>query len=78
VIAITQKVPIPPAKGPLWQFYYAGKKQNSSQFKAYCLACINHHCTADLHDVRDGEAKMSTFEDMQWFKDGAKINCSTN
>ncbi|KAJ7437344.1 ribonuclease H-like domain-containing protein, partial [Mycena latifolia] len=34
---------MPPAKGPIWEFFFTGPKQNSAQYKAYCLGCIRHH-----------------------------------
>jgi hypothetical protein len=35
-------------KGPLWKFFYAGEKQYSAQYKAYCLACVLHHSPANI------------------------------
>ncbi|KAJ7699303.1 hypothetical protein B0H17DRAFT_1049402 [Mycena rosella] len=34
---------MPPTKGPLWEFFLPGAKQNSSQYVAHCLGCIRHH-----------------------------------
>ena len=31
---------MPPAKGPLWQFFLAGEKQNASHVRAYCHGCL--------------------------------------
>jgi hypothetical protein len=63
---------MPPSKGPLWQFYHTGEKQNSSQYKAHCLACINHHRPADIPLAANHETN-ATFKDAQWFKDGTKL-----
>ncbi|KAJ6481303.1 ribonuclease H-like domain-containing protein [Mycena vitilis] len=32
-----------PPKGPLWDFFYPGEKQNTAHYRAICLGCIRHH-----------------------------------
>jgi hypothetical protein len=39
---------MPPMKGPLRELFYAGEKQNSAQYKAYCLACVIHHSPTNI------------------------------
>lgn len=31
---------MPSAKGPLWNHFWQGKKQNESQYRAHCHGCI--------------------------------------
>ncbi|KAJ7903186.1 ribonuclease H-like domain-containing protein [Mycena leptocephala] len=33
---------MPPGKGPIWEFFFPGVKQNSSHHQAHCLGCIRH------------------------------------
>ncbi|KAJ6543742.1 hypothetical protein DFH09DRAFT_1088606 [Mycena vulgaris] len=33
---------MPPPKGPIWDFFFPGVKQNSAHSEAYCLGCIRH------------------------------------
>ncbi|KJA14104.1 hypothetical protein HYPSUDRAFT_100893, partial [Hypholoma sublateritium FD-334 SS-4] len=32
----------PPAKGPIWQFFLPGEKQNGSHIHAHCIGCIEN------------------------------------
>jgi hypothetical protein len=60
---------MPPSKGPLWEFFYAGEKQNSTHNKAYCLGCIRHHVLSNAN--RDGSSlNIAKVKGEQWFKDG--------
>jgi len=61
---------MPPTKGQLWKFFYAGEKQNTAQYKAYCLGCIFYHSPTNSALNPDHETNMSKFKDKQWFKAG--------
>jgi hypothetical protein len=72
---------MPPSKGPLWKFYYQGEKQNSSQFKAYCKGCIQHHRIEEEPidvDGPDMEAEVDLTQG--WYKTGKLrlVTCSLN
>jgi hypothetical protein len=58
---------MPPMKGPLWEFFYAGEKQNSAQYKAYCLACVLHHSPANISLSADKNSDLKE-KDETWFK----------
>ncbi len=34
---------MPAIKGPLWQFFLTGEKQNESHSRAHCRGCIEAH-----------------------------------
>ncbi|KAJ7257609.1 hypothetical protein C8J57DRAFT_1234758 [Mycena rebaudengoi] len=65
---------MPPTKGPLWAFFYEGRKRNSSHSDAYCCACIDLHRPASAPipiDVdSDGEDSVSPKQLLgeEWFK----------
>jgi hypothetical protein len=71
---------MPPSKGPLWKFYYQGQKQNSSQFKAYCKGCVQHHRIEDeLIDVDEPDMEADVVDVTQgWYKTGklSLVTCS--
>jgi hypothetical protein len=72
---------MPPSKGPLWKFYYQGEKQNSSQFKAYCKGCIQHHCIEDEPiDVDNPDMEAEVDLTQGWYKMGELhlVTCSLN
>jgi hypothetical protein len=74
---------MPPTKGPLWEFFYAGEKQNSAQYKAYCLACVLHHSPTNISLSADSDKNVDLLKkkDETWFKDGeqlARIMCKKN
>ena len=62
--------------GPLWAFFYAGDKQNSSQRKAHCKGCVKNYedghpisATGDL--AIDHRTKTQLYQEgmplLQWF-----------
>ncbi|KAJ6576226.1 hypothetical protein B0H10DRAFT_2236567 [Mycena sp. CBHHK59/15] len=61
-------------KGPLWEFFHKGEKQNSTHYKAYCLGCINSHRpagagTSDAIDVdSDSDAESPGPSAEAWFQ----------
>ncbi|KAF9009796.1 hypothetical protein BDZ89DRAFT_1143705 [Hymenopellis radicata] len=54
------------AKNDLWNHFYRGQKQNSSQYRAHCLACINAARPNDIPIDVDGPVNV---EAEAWFKD---------
>ncbi|KAJ7823920.1 hypothetical protein B0H13DRAFT_2241397 [Mycena leptocephala] len=66
---------MPPKRIPLWAHFYQGKKQNSAQFKAYCVGCLKTHrpaagSTNNTMDVDAGERpgdELSFLEQQAWF-----------
>jgi hypothetical protein len=60
---------MPPSKGPLWKFFYAGEKQNTAQHKAYCLGCVFYHSLTNSTPQTD-KPNIPKIKDKQWFKDG--------
>lgn len=61
---------MPPTKGPLWKFFHAGEKQNSSHYKAYCLRCVSHHASTELPLNADGDPDIPKVKNEKWFIDG--------
>lgn len=53
---------MPPMKGPLWDYFLAGAKQNGSHIRAHCRGCLEKArpagATVELDE--DGEPKMSS------------------
>ncbi|KAJ6572355.1 hypothetical protein B0H10DRAFT_2237527 [Mycena sp. CBHHK59/15] len=47
---------MPPHKGPLWDFFWTGEKQNQHHFKAHCLGCISSKrpTVIDVDDIGNG------------------------
>ncbi|KAK7027516.1 hypothetical protein VNI00_015149 [Paramarasmius palmivorus] len=66
---------MPPAKGPLWTYFYRGEKQNSSQYKAYCYRCIKQHRPSDAPIDIDGTDETMVTE--PWFDDAVEKTKST-
>jgi hypothetical protein len=64
---------MPPSKGQLWKFFYQGEKQNSSQFKAYCKGCIQHHRVAPNEPIDVDQPDMDMEVDFTegWYKAGS-------
>ena len=64
---------MPPSKGQLWKFFYRGEKQNTSQFKAYCIGCIQHYCVMPPNvpiDVDQPDLDIEVDFTEGWFKAG--------
>ncbi|GLB45578.1 putative protein of unknown function (DUF 659) [Lyophyllum shimeji] len=53
---------MPPAKGPIWDHFLAGEKQNGSHIRAHCRGCIEKHrpdgAVVELDD--EGSPKLSS------------------
>ncbi|KAK0432830.1 ribonuclease H-like domain-containing protein [Armillaria borealis] len=59
--------------GPLWKFFHRRSKQNSAQYKAYCIACIKHHRPSNIPVDVDVEpliddAFQALWNAENWFK----------
>ncbi|KAJ6545945.1 hypothetical protein B0H10DRAFT_2243844 [Mycena sp. CBHHK59/15] len=68
---------MPPDRGPLWQFFYCGKKRNTAHFSTYCRGCIDVHRPAStpipIPIDSDSDGGTDTWAlallDEDWFKD---------
>ena len=53
---------MPPMKGPIWEFFLAGEKQNGSHNRAHCRGCVEKHrpdgASIELDD--EGNTKLSS------------------
>jgi hypothetical protein len=46
---------MPPSKGPIWDHFLPGEKQNGSHIRAYCRGCIEKERPAgDIVELDDG------------------------
>ncbi|KAF5349830.1 hypothetical protein D9757_015258 [Collybiopsis confluens] len=64
-----------PKKGPLWEFYHAGDKQNRVHHRAYCLFCIKELRPSTEVIVLDEQGEEILNLDSAWFKDAlSQIN----
>jgi hypothetical protein len=65
-------------KGPLWEFFHKGEKQNSAHYKAYCLGCINSRRPAGagtsnaINIDSDSDAESPGPSAEAWFQAGAE------
>jgi len=53
---------MPPPKGPIWNHFLPGEKQNGSHLRAHCRGCIEKKRLADVAIALDdeGNPKLST------------------
>jgi len=49
---------MPSAKGPLWNHFWQGKKQNESQYRAHCHGCIEKMCPKEAVIEYSEEAQL--------------------
>ena len=74
---------MPAVKGPLWQFFLAGEKQNESHVRAHCRGCIEA-CRPEGEAVELDESGNEVLQSQSWVVEGMyhllvlfmKLTCS--
>ncbi|KAJ6605628.1 hypothetical protein B0H10DRAFT_1820812 [Mycena sp. CBHHK59/15] len=72
---------MPPHKGPLWDFFWTGEKQNQHHFKAHCLGCISSKrpTVIDVDDIGNGAGPGPVaLEAETWFHAGASSHATVS
>ena len=60
---------MPPAKGPLWQFFLAGEKQNTAHARAHCYGCLEAIRPKDDDVELDGDGNV-VLQTKSWVVEG--------
>jgi hypothetical protein len=60
---------MPPAKGPIWQFFLAGEKQNGLHIRAHCCGCIENSRPEGMAVEVDNEGN-TTLQLESWVIEG--------
>ena len=63
---------MPATKGPIWEYFLAGEKQNGSHLRAHCCGCVEKHrpdgAIIELDD--EGNTKLSS---VSWVVEGMTL-----
>ncbi|EJD46725.1 hypothetical protein AURDEDRAFT_123867 [Auricularia subglabra TFB-10046 SS5] len=62
---------MPAPRGPLWEFFHSGPKQNTAHVKAYCLGCVATRMPEDVPREDNWEAGIDLNREKKekWFLD---------
>ncbi|KAG6908652.1 hypothetical protein DXG01_003745 [Tephrocybe rancida] len=63
---------MPPPKGPIWEYFIAGDKQNESHVHAHCRGCIEK-CFPDGEVVELDDMGKPTLSSESWVKQGPHL-----
>ncbi|KAJ8503277.1 hypothetical protein ONZ45_g11006 [Pleurotus djamor] len=44
---------MPPARGPLWEYFHQGARRNTSHYNAYCWGCLSHYSKGKVTTTSD-------------------------